>query len=192
MPKSKTIFTAPVPITGLALVTAVSQLPDIATNPSVIVIPGQAATPHNFGPELPRLSLAQLIAAGSAYHDAAAPGAFVEVLQVGYYAWERRIVYRTCPVAAAYVGAFGPDSIERPAFSYTQAIYRLSRRVGYDLEVPVVDPLGKRGPLVERIIKLTDDHKWDRAGIIEWVSEVERTQIHQGIAADLRPLIYSL
>lgn len=159
----------------LSVVKSVKQLPDIRPQ-EVIIIPGyppEAAPPLPMGTGKPRQSLADLIRVGATYHPPASPGAFVEKIQSGYYAYERREEWRTCIIAAAYAGAFGPGSVERPYFSYTQAVYRLSRQVGYNLEMIVTDPLGVTGKFAERIIKLTDDHHWQREGIIEWVSEVE-------------------
>lgn len=119
--------------------------------------------------------LARLILIGRQYHEAAGPGAFVEKIYQGYYGYERHTVYKTCAIAAAYAGAFGPKSIERPAFSYSQAVYTLSLLLNFDLKQTVTDPAGGRGPLVVRIIKLTDVHYWDTAGIVAWLFDMARS-----------------
>jgi hypothetical protein len=163
------------PVSGTALVTGVTQLPDIRP-PEPIIIPGYAeelAGPLPIMIPEPRRSLAELIRLGATYHDQASPGAFVEKVTMGYYAYERREVWRTCALAAAYAGAFGPASIERPQFSYSEAVFMLNGRLGYHLYTEVTDPVGGRGRLVDRIIKLTDDHKWTREGVAQWVEEIE-------------------
>lgn len=96
--------------------------------------------------------------------------AFVERLQIGYYAYERREEWRTCALAAAYAGAFGPESIERPDFSYSMAVWRLSQRVGFDIDQrQVVGPTGRHNNLVDEMIKLIDENLWTRAGVAEWL-----------------------
>lgn len=131
--------------------------------PPPIIIPGR-------GHENGRLS--DLILVGRTYHPLCRQ-AFVEKVQIGYYAYERREEWRTCTLAAAYAGAFGPDSIQRPDFSYTMAVWRLSQRLGYDIgKLQVVGPTGRHNSLANEMIELTDVNLWTRAGVAEWVSSI--------------------
>ena len=98
---------------------------------------------------------------------------FVERAQIGYYAYERREEWRTCALAAAYAGCFGPQSIEKPEFSYSMAIWRLSQRVGFDIgKRQVVGPTGRRNNLADEMIKLVDENLWTRAGVAEWLASI--------------------
>ena len=97
----------------------------------------------------------------------------MERVQIGYYAYERRDEWRTCTLAAAYAGAFGPDSIEKPAFSYSMAVWRLSQRVGFDIDKhQVTGPTGRQNNLADEMIKLTDDNLWTRSGVAEWLESL--------------------
>ena len=94
-------------------------------------------------------------------------------MQLGYYVYEQREEWRTCALAAAYAGAFGPQSIERPDFSYSMAIWRLSQRVGYNIgERQLVGPTGRHNNLADEMIKLVDDNLWTRAGVADWVASL--------------------
>src|SRR5690606_4889556 len=77
-------------------------------------------------------TLSNFLRVGRLYHPLCR-NTFVERVQIGYYAYERREEWRTCALAAAYAGAFGPQSIEKPEFSYSMAIWRLSQLVGFDI-----------------------------------------------------------
>lgn len=117
-------------------------------------------------------TLSNFLRIGRLYHPLCR-SAFVEKVQLGYYAYERREEWRTCALAAAYAGAFGPQSIERPDFSYSMAIWRLSQRVGYNIgERQVVGPTGRHNNLADEMIKLVDDNLWTRAGVAEWVASL--------------------
>ena len=116
--------------------------------------------------------LSNFLQIGRLYHPLCR-NAFVEKVQIGYYAYERREEWRTCALAAAYAGAFGPQSIERPDFSYSMAIWRLSQRVGFNIgERQVVGPTGRRNNLADEMIKLVDENLWTRAGVAEWVASL--------------------
>ncbi|MCA9326755.1 hypothetical protein KC976_04120 [Candidatus Saccharibacteria bacterium] len=109
---------------------------------------------------------------GRLYHPLCR-NAFVEHVQIGYYAYERREEWRTCALAAAYAGCFGPQSIEKPEFSYSMAIWRLSQRVGFDIgERQVVGPTGRHNNLADEMIKLVDENLWTRAGVAEWLTSI--------------------
>ncbi len=109
---------------------------------------------------------------GRAYH-ALCRGTFVQRVQRGYYAYERREEWQTCALAAAYAGAFGPQSIEKPEFSYTMAIWQLSQLVGFDIgQHQVTGPTGRRGSVAEEMIKLVDENLWTRAGVAEWLASI--------------------
>ena len=106
-------------------------------------------------------------------HHPLCRNAFVERVQIGYYAYERREEWRTCALAAAYAGCFGPQSIEKPEFSYSMAIWRLSQRVGFDIgQRQVVGPTGRRNNLADEMIKLVDENLWTRAGVAEWLASL--------------------
>lgn len=114
-------------------------------------------------------TLSNFLRVGRLYHPLCR-NAFVERVQIGYYAYERREEWRTCTLAAAYAGAFGPQSIEKPEFSYSMAIWRLSQRVGFDIGThQVVGPTGRRNNLADEMIKLVDDNLWSRTGVAEWL-----------------------
>lgn len=114
--------------------------------------------------------LSYLLDVGRGYH-AQCRNAFVEKVQYGYYAYERREEWRTCALAAIYAGAFGSESIQQPEFSYSQAVWRLSQRLGYDIgKRPVVGPTGRHNNLADEIMALNDVNKWSRAGIAEWLA----------------------
>lgn len=116
--------------------------------------------------------LSHFLRIGRLYHPLCR-NAFVERVQIGYYAYERREEWRTCALAAAYAGAFGPDSIERPDFSYSMAVWRLSQRVGFDIgQRQVVGPTGRHNTLADEMIQLIDDNLWTRAGVAEWVASL--------------------
>lgn len=113
----------------------------------------------------PKLSYLMLV--GRRYHPLCRD-AFVERVAIGYYAYERRYEWRTCAIAAAYAGAFGAESIERPDFSYSMAVYRLSKLIGYDMHKLRMNlPTGTQMPLDEGIMSLVDNHLWTRQGVAE-------------------------
>ena len=115
--------------------------------------------------------LSELLLTGRRYHELCRD-TFVEKVQVGYYAYERRNVWRTCAVAAAYAGAFGAESIERDAFSYSMAVFRLSKLVGYNIKkVTIPLPSGEIVPLDEAMIRLVDEHYWTRQGVAEMLMD---------------------
>lgn len=117
-------------------------------------------------------TLSNFLRIGRLYHPLCR-NAFVERVQMGYYAYERREEWRTCALAAAYAGAFGPQSIERPDFSYSMAIWRLSQRVGFDIgQRQVVGPTGRHSNLADEMIKLVDENLWTRAGVADWVASL--------------------
>ena len=146
----------------------------ITTGPLVTILPAPPiiiSLPPVRGAE-PDTRLSQLLRMGRRYHPLCR-NAFVERVQIGYYAYERRNEWRTCALAAAYAGAFGPESIEKPEFSYSMAIWRLSRRVGFDIgQRQVIGPTGRRNSLADEMIKLTDDNLWTRAGVAEWLASL--------------------
>ena len=140
-------------------------------------IPPQKPEPIiiNLSPEQSQTStetLSNFLRLGRLYHPLCR-NAFVERVQIGYYAYERREEWRTCALAAAYAGAFGPQSIERPDFSYSMAIWRLSQRVGYDIGArQVIGPTGRHNNLADEMIRLVDENLWTRAGVADWVESL--------------------
>ena len=98
---------------------------------------------------------------------------FIERVELGYYHYERRTEWRTCALAAAYAGAFGSDSIERPEFSYSMAIWQLSQKLGVDLRTTqVYGPTGRCQPVVDEMIQLIDEDGWTRAGVAQWLQSL--------------------
>ena len=152
-------------------------------NPAELIVPERPLpVPHQHPPiiieALPQEppvetrtgTLSNFLQIGRLYHPLCR-NAFVEKVQIGYYAYERRTEWRTCALAAAYAGAFGPQSIERPDFSYSMAIWRLSKRVGFDIgKRMVTGPTGRHNNLADEMIKLVDDNLWTRAGVAEWMA----------------------
>lgn len=139
----------------------VQQKPD----PIIINVPP-------YDPRQTTHTLSNFLRIGRLYHPLCRH-AFVEKVQIGYYAYERHEEWRTCALAAAYAGAFGPQSIERPDFSYSMAIWRLSQRVGFDIgKCEVIGPTGRHNNLADEMIRLVDENLWTRAGVAEWVASL--------------------
>ncbi|MBX3058279.1 MAG: hypothetical protein KF770_17590 [Anaerolineae bacterium] len=117
--------------------------------------------------------LSELIAIGRTYHPLCRH-AFIEKRVTGYYHYERRVTWHTCALAAAVVGAYGPASIERDDFSYSEAIYLLARVIGYRADdVIVPGPTGRRvQPLADEIMQLVDFNMWSRAGVATWLEDL--------------------
>jgi hypothetical protein len=125
--------------------------------------------PVYFGEYSPLAKLAGFLAIGRTYHELARY-AFVEKVQMGYYAYERRTEWRTCALAAAYAGAFGPQAVERPEFSYSEAVWRLSKQVGYNLDqLYVIGPTGRFSAVCDEMVLLIDANFWTRRGVAEWL-----------------------
>lgn len=119
-----------------------------------------------------RFRLSELLRIGRVFHPLCR-NTFVEKVQIGYYAYERREEWRTCALAAAYAGAFGPHSIEKTEFSYSMAIWQLSQRVGFDIgEQQVVGPTSRQNNLADEMLKLVDDNLWTRVGVAEWLASL--------------------
>jgi len=139
----------------------------------VITIPA----PVYFAAYSPLAELARFLAIGRTYHKRAEVGSFVEKVQKGYYAYERREEWRTCAVAAAYAGAFGPGSIERGEFSYSMAIWELGDLVGHDLnELHVLGPTGRVSAVMDEMVLLTDTNYWTRLGLVHWLPKAPVVQ----------------
>ncbi|WP_420643024.1 hypothetical protein [Candidatus Leptofilum sp.] len=139
----------------------------IPHQPDPIIIPQQPNPPQTSTD-----TLSNFLRIGRLYHPLCR-NAFVEKVQLGYYAYEQREEWHTCALAAAYAGAFGPQSIERPDFSYSMAIWRLSQRIGFNIgERQVIGPTGRHNNLADEMIKLVDDNLWTRAGVADWVASL--------------------
>lgn len=139
----------------------------------VVTIPA----PVYFAAYSPLAELARFLAIGRTYHARASMGSFVDKVKVGYYEQTRRTEWRTCALAAAYAGAFGPQAIERDAFSYTQAIWQLSDLVGYDLnELHVLGPTGRVSAVPDEMVLLTDTNLWTRLGLVHWLPKAPIVQ----------------
>lgn len=123
-------------------------------------------------PQIQTAALSTFLRIGRLYHPLCR-NSFVERVQIGYYFYERREEWRTCALAATYAGAFGPQSIERPDFSYSMAIWRLSQRVGFDIgQQQIVGPTGRHTNLADEMIQLVDENLWTRAGVADWVESL--------------------
>ena len=95
---------------------------------------------------------------------------FIERVELGYYHYERRTEWRTCALAAAYAGAFGAHTIERPEFSYSMALWQLSQKLGYDLHQTIVyGPTGRCQPVIDEMVQLIDQDGWTREGVAQWL-----------------------
>ncbi len=98
---------------------------------------------------------------------------FIERVELGYYHYERRTEWRTCALAAAYAGAFGAPTVERPEFSYSMAIWQLSQKLGYDLHQTIVyGPTGRYQPVIDEMVQLIDQDGWTRKGVVEWLQSL--------------------
>lgn len=116
--------------------------------------------------------LSQALLKGRVFHPLCR-NAFVERTQLGYYAYERRYVWHTCALAAAYAGIFGPTAVEQPEFSYSQCCWSLSQVLGYDPAKRIVEgPTGRRLPVAEEMVKLVDENLWNRRTVAAWLWSV--------------------
>ena len=144
-----------------------------------IVLPGASQQRQSVGSGRPSVlplnsgvKLSRSLALGRTYHPLCRQ-AFVERVTIGYYAYERRTEWRTCALAAAYAGVFGPAEIERPEFSYSQACWLLGQVLGYDpAKLIVPGPTGRRLPVAEEMIALTDQNLWTRRAVAAWLGSV--------------------
>jgi len=134
----------------LTTITQSGPLITVKSQPIIITLPSEATGE----------TLSNFLRVGRQYHPLCRHS-FVERVQVGYYFYERREEWRTCALAAAYAGAFGPGSIERPEFSYSMVVWRLSQRVGFDISA-----------IAEKMITLVDENFWTRAGVAEWLESM--------------------
>lgn len=117
--------------------------------------------------------LAHFLRLGRQYHPLCR-NAFMEKRVLGYYHYERRVEFSTCAVAAAYAGAFGSQSVERPDFSYSMALWRLSQKTGYDLNhMQVNGPTGRRQSVAKEMMHLIDKDYWTREGVAEWLESLK-------------------
>lgn len=143
----------------------------VAASP-VVTIPA----PVYFAGYSPLEELASYLAIGRTYHPLCRH-AFTETVTTGYYVYERHTSWHTCAVAAAYAGAFGRISIERADFSYSMAIWRLNKQVGYNLDqLQIVGPTGRTSTVYDEMVLLTDVNLWTRAGLVEWLPTAEIVQ----------------
>lgn len=142
-----------------------SALRKVVRTAPVVIIPAPAIVIV----QRPLVALADFLEIGRRYHPLCRH-AFVEKVQLGYYAYEQREEWRTCALAAAYAGAFGARSVERPSFSYSQAVWELSQKVGLDIGITrIVGPTGRKNNVADEMIALTDKNLWTRAGIAKWL-----------------------
>lgn len=147
----------------LVVVEKAGPLVTIPPVPIVIALPAEAPSAG---------LLSHWLRIGRTYHQLCR-NTFVERVQIGYWAYERREEWRTCALAAAYAGAFGPRAIERPAFSYSMAIWKLSQRLGFDIgKFQVTGPTGRQNNLADEMIKLVDENLWTREGVAEWLASI--------------------
>ena len=129
---------------------------------------GQLVPPLNRG----WWDLSQALLLGRELHPPCR-GTFVQKVQRGYYDYERRYEWQTCALAAAYAGIFGPAAVELPTFSYSQCVWKLTQVLGYDPSKRIVEgPTGRRLPVVEEMVKLTDDNLWQRRTVAAWLWSV--------------------
>lgn len=116
--------------------------------------------------------LSELIAIGRTYHPLCR-GAFIEKRVTGYYHYEQRVTWHTCALAAAYAAAYGRETVERPEFSYSMALFRLARIIGYRAdELTVTGPTGRVQPVSEEVMQLVDINYWTRQGVAEWLEDI--------------------
>lgn len=131
----------------------------------VVTIPA----PVYFASASPLDELARLLLVGRRLHLLCRESFVVKMVK-GYYGYERREEWRTCAVAAALVGLYGPDVIERDVFSYSQAVFQLNRHVGYNLDqLWVLGPTGRLSTVYDEMVLLTDTNYWTRRGVADWL-----------------------
>lgn len=153
--------------TAVGALSATRPALPVKWQPAPVIIPGYVPTSE---PQARPLS--ELLRIGRLYHPLCR-NSFVERVQIGYYAYERREEWRTCALAAAYAGAFGSQAIERPEFSYSMAVWQLSQRVGFDIgQRQLIGPTGRHNNLADEMIKLVDDNRWSRAGVADWLESL--------------------
>lgn len=181
-PKQQTAV-APFSPTGTAVVslTKPSQPAPLETWPLKCVVAASPVitipAPVYFSHHSPLAMLAGFLAIGRTYHQRAQPGSFVDRVEMGYFAYERRTEWRTCAVAAAYAGAFGMATVEQGTFSYSQATWELSDLVGHDLsQLYVLGPTGRVSAVMDEIVLLSDVNLWTRLGIVHWLPKAQIVQ----------------
>lgn len=120
----------------------------------------------------PTRALAAFLSIGRTYHPLCRR-TLIQRQVVGYYHYERHVVYKTGPLAATYAGAFGSQMVERPDFSYSMALWKLSQEVGCDLsQLWVNGPTGRCQPVIEEMTSLVDVDYWTRAGLVSWLESL--------------------
>ena len=118
------------------------------------------------------ISLSSYLRKGCRYHPLCRQS-FVDKVVTGFYHYERTTHYHTCAVAAAYVGAFGPDAVTTPEFSYSMAIWRLSLKLGFDLhQVKVIGPTGRKAVVGQEMMQLVDVNWWTREAVADWLDTI--------------------
>ncbi len=160
--------TRPLPVAAPQhLPTVINVTPLPPTPIQIHIQPQQTATMH----------LAALLLRGRQYHPLCRNG-FVEAVQIGHYAYERRTEWRTCALAAAYAGAFGAESIQKSSFSYSMAIFRLSNLINLDIgKTNITGPTGRQNNIADEMIQLTDNNLWETDGIVEWLASLEVSMV---------------
>lgn len=181
-PKQQTTVAPSLSLPSAALVSSTNQPGQLAqTWPlKCIVAVSEVVTisaSTYFGHYSPLAMLAGFLAIGRTYHERASVGSFVDKVTTGYYDYERRTEWRTCAVAAAYAGAFGPQVIEREAFSYSQAVWQLSDLVGHDLsQLHVLGPTDRVSAVLDEVVLLSDVNLWTRLGLVHWLPKAPIVQ----------------
>lgn len=79
----------------------------------------------------------------------------------------------TSALAAAYVGAFGSDSIYDPQLSIQLAIWKLNQVLDMDLEnTYVTGPTGRENSIAQEMTDLINLNWWTREGIANWLASI--------------------
>ena len=118
-------------------------------------------------------SLSHYLRIGSQYHPLCRHS-FVEQVVQGHHAYSRQIEFRTCALAAAYAGAYGPDSIKESGFSYSMATWRLGNLMGQNLsDTKVTGPTGRtNNNVIDEMVQLVDENLWTREGVADWLESI--------------------
>ncbi len=150
----------------------------------VIVIDNQAPRQTRTQTRTQTRVLSALVAEGAKYNPACKDST-LEIIEIGYYHYDRRIEIRTDALMCAYVAlnpglAVAVSAVCSPSRSNlitsfpseSQIIWTLGQAVGYDLtKVYVQTPLGKSQSVADAMISLIDEG-WTRTGVANWLASV--------------------
>ncbi|MEM7335904.1 MAG: hypothetical protein AAF490_27750 [Chloroflexota bacterium] len=159
-----------------------SRIPTRPLNPDVIDLPAMPRETAVVEPQYKltgtsvRTSrahrLSALLRLGSQKHPLCRNN-FIQKVVTGYYHYERETHIHTCAIAAAFVGAFGEQTVFDPQFSFSTAVLKLSQHTGIDLANTIVTgPTGRRNSIAKEMMALVDMNWWTREAVADWLESI--------------------